>query len=235
MTFDWLDQRRAQMEACRRGSAAACAVISAALCFTITACGPEASEETTGASESASDAQSGKPASSDVGISDRGAGRVSDAVPSGEIPPAAKDASAGGAQAERQADAGNAADEELLVELSNPDPAVRVDAIWALMIDEEDDTAVDHRARVIALLAADPDASVRAAAAERLGEIQSEDSTAALVAALSDPDPDVIVASIDSLEGVEDPRLLPALQTLLGVPNDEIREAAAIAIEVLGP
>ncbi|HXV36176.1 MAG TPA: HEAT repeat domain-containing protein [Myxococcota bacterium] len=124
---------------------------------------------------------------------------------------------------------------ELVAELDNPDPELRADAIWALALDDSDEALEEHRARVIALLAADPDARVRVAAAERLGEVHTPDNVSALIQALSDPDSDVVLAAIDSLDGSDDPRLPAALEALRASPNEEVRDAAEIALTPLTP
>jgi HEAT repeat protein len=122
---------------------------------------------------------------------------------------------------------------EWLEQLDDPDPEVRADAVWSLSVDEPDDAAEERRARVISLLATDSDPRVRAAAAERLGEIHSSDSIAALVRSLSDPEQEVVLASIEALEEAGDTAVIPDLEALLDNPDEEIRDAAEFAISFL--
>jgi hypothetical protein len=120
-----------------------------------------------------------------------------------------------------------------LEQLDDPDPEVRAEAVWSLNVDEADEGAEERRSRVILLLATDPDPRVRVAAAERLSEIQSRDSFAALVSSLSDPEQEVVLVSIDALEEMGNTAVIPELEALLDNADEEIRDAAEFAIDFL--
>ena len=80
----------------------------------------------------------------------------------------------------------------------------------------------------------DPEASVRTAAARRLGDADGFAAVAGLVDALGDPDPEVVVAAIEALEFHHDETIVPYLRELAGGhPDAGVRSAAASAIESL--
>ena len=116
---------------------------------------------------------------------------------------------------------------ELLSELDSTDPEVRADAAsWI-------DFSPGVLERMIAVLESDPDAEVRSAIVDRLGEEESPDAMAALVVALRDPDPHVVMDAMDILEFEAEALLIPELETLLAHPSGEVREAARYAKESL--
>jgi len=86
---------------------------------------------------------------------------------------------------------------------------------------------------MISLLASDPNADVRATIADRLGEEDSPAAIAALVAALGDPDSEVVLRAIEILEFEAEGWLIPELERLLSHPDPEVREAAEDAIDFL--
>jgi HEAT repeat protein len=114
---------------------------------------------------------------------------------------------------------------ELLSELDSSDPEARADA--ADWIDLEG-KALE---RMISLLKSDPDADVRATIVDRLGEDASPSALAALVGALQDPDPEVVLQAIEVLEFEAEEWVIPELEPLLRHSDEEVREAAEDAIE----
>jgi hypothetical protein len=76
-------------------------------------------------------------------------------------------------------------------------------------------------------------AEFRVFAAEQLADISSEGTLPALVEALGDSDPTVVVAAVWALELNGDPRAIPELEKLLSHEDDEVRSASQQVIEVL--
>jgi HEAT repeat protein len=111
--------------------------------------------------------------------------------------------------------------------LEDRDPEVRSRAVGRIQPDGEGSV------RLQTILAEDLDPGVRAAAAYRLVGADSIDASRSLIAALADPEPEVVLAVIDTLEYSQDPSLIPDLEPLLGHPDREVREAAADAIDFL--
>jgi hypothetical protein len=116
---------------------------------------------------------------------------------------------------------------QLLSDLDSPDPDARVDA--ADWIDLEGEALE----RMISLLESDPDPVVRATIVDRLGEEITATTLAALVNALRDRDPEVVLQAIDVLEFEAEDWLIPELEPLLAHSDPEVREAAQDAIEYL--
>jgi len=116
---------------------------------------------------------------------------------------------------------------ELLSELDSPDPEVRTDAVDWIDLDGE---ALE---RLISLLESDPDAEVRATIVDRLGEEESPAATAALIAALRDPNSEVVLRAIEILEFEAEAWLIPELERLLSNPDPDVREATRDAINFL--
>ena len=150
--------------------------------------------------------------------------RVPDRAPSAAIRSAEE---ARGDRMEPTSEAYDAEQAELLAILDSPDPEARADA--AEWIDLDGITLK----RMISLLASDPDADVRATIADRLGEEDSPAAIAALVAALGDPDSEVVLRAIEILEFEAEGWLIPELERLLSHPDPEVREAAEDAIDFL--
>ncbi len=116
---------------------------------------------------------------------------------------------------------------ELLSELDSSDPEARIDAAdWI-------DLKGQGLERMISLLKSDPDAEVRATIVDRLGEETSPSALAALVGALRDPDPEVVLQAIEVLEFEAEEWLIPELEPLLAHFDPEVRETAEDAIEFL--
>jgi len=120
--------------------------------------------------------------------------------------------------------------EENFSRIDDDDPAVRADAVEGLPADDE--TIPD----LADLAANDPDARVRKAALSALGDAPQEDTTArgALLGALSDPDPQVVLAALDSIEWIGDTSMVPDITPLLQHPNAEVRDAAETTIIFIG-
>lgn len=74
---------------------------------------------------------------------------------------------------------------------------------------------------------------MRAFAAEQLGKMKSEGTLPALIEALDDPEPAVVVAAIWALELAGDPKAIPALEKLESHEDPEVRSAAQQVIEAL--
>jgi HEAT repeat protein len=113
-----------------------------------------------------------------------------------------------------------------LDELESDDFNVRANAAALAYADPEAVPAISD------LLESDPDPQVRAAAAGTLGE--ADDSPAAvraLLRALNDPDPAVVIEAIDGLEWTADASVIPDMQFLLDHPSGEVRERTVEAIE----
>ncbi len=122
---------------------------------------------------------------------------------------------------------------QLLVQLEDPDPRVRAEAVSLLPVFGEEVEDAERFQLVTTLLADDPDRGVRIAAAERLGEFESPEAVRPLVLALSDPDRDVVLAAIEALEDVDDVSAIPDLELLLEDHDEEIRDAAELAIQFI--
>jgi hypothetical protein len=67
---------------------------------------------------------------------------------------------------------------------------------------------------------------MRTWAADQLGRMDAPDSTTALLAALNDPDPEIVLAAIDALRGRDDPRIEPALAALGEHPDERVADRA---------
>jgi hypothetical protein len=117
---------------------------------------------------------------------------------------------------------------EAIRDLEDERPEVRVDAAESLYPDA---AGIDALA---AAVTNDSESAVRVAAAESLG-YSVEDSAAldALLRALGDPDPKVVVAALEGVEFVGDHTVIPELQFLLEHPDAEVREATVDAIDWL--
>jgi hypothetical protein len=119
-------------------------------------------------------------------------------------------------------------EEEALQRIKDDDPQTRIRATLALEGEGEGLTAL------IGAIERDPDPRVRAAATVGLEESEEFAALQALVGALSDPNAEVVVEAIDSLEFAGDASVVPKLQPLLAHPDPRVRKAAADAIRLLG-
>jgi hypothetical protein len=117
--------------------------------------------------------------------------------------------------------------EEMLVKLEDPDPDIRAEAAAWIEPDLEG-LALAER-----LLAEDPSAEVRAAAAGSLAGGDPVGAASVLLGALDDPDPRVVIAALDALEFAGDASIVPALAPLLQHRDPEVRARTVEAIEFL--
>lgn len=117
---------------------------------------------------------------------------------------------------------------EVLAEAIDPDPEKRLFAVETLDPDVPEDLALLRQA-----IETDPDPSVRAAAADQLGFGQRSAVGPVLQTALSDSDPEVVVKAIEGLSWVEDRSAQFRLKKLLDHYNEDVREAAAEALQDL--
>lgn len=125
---------------------------------------------------------------------------------------------------EREAEEQRAAE---LVRLDDPDPERRARAVSFLS------PTGDGLQQLRDVAAGDPEGRVRAAAVSRLGEGASYGAVEGLVAALSDPDAEVVLEAIDEISFQDDASLVTHLTPLLAHPDQRIAEAAGEAIEFL--
>jgi len=116
---------------------------------------------------------------------------------------------------------------QIASDLESPDSWVRADAARQI------EAVGDGISQLGQLLADDPNAEVRVAAASQLSDSDSAGSINSLLAALDDPSSSVIIETLDSLVFVGDETIIPAIQPLLRHPDAEVREAAADAVDFL--
>jgi len=119
------------------------------------------------------------------------------------------------------------AEAEIARDLQSSDPETRASAVSGMRSEE------DNLPKLSNLLLHDPSPEVRAAAAERLGGVGSNEAVNALLRGLGDPDPQVVLQAIDALSFAGDDSVVPDLRNLLQHPNPQVREAAKSAIETL--
>jgi HEAT repeat protein len=119
--------------------------------------------------------------------------------------------------------------DEYYAQLDDEDPAVRAEAAEGLTADDSNIPALSE------LAANDPDFRVRAAAVSALGGADAGDSLAlgALIGALGDPDPEVLVPALEGLQWVADSSVIPEITPLLDHPNEDVRDTAGITIDLL--
>jgi hypothetical protein len=122
---------------------------------------------------------------------------------------------------------GRESGEDALARLTDPAPEVRLQAVEDVDLDGEGE------ARLIEVLHRDDDGGVRAAAAEQLVFADSERALHALVDALRDPDPRVVLNAVESLEMAADEAVIPDLEAIRDHPDAAVRQAVAEAIEFL--
>jgi HEAT repeats len=116
---------------------------------------------------------------------------------------------------------------EALAKLESSDPRERAEGVeWA------DISMVAGYEAVIERLANDPDATVRAAAAESLSSADVG-AVRPLVTALADPDARVVISALESLEMLGDASIIAELGPALEHPDPAVRERAEEAAEFL--
>jgi HEAT repeat protein/beta-lactamase regulating signal transducer with metallopeptidase domain len=109
------------------------------------------------------------------------------------------------------------------------DAAIRKNAVQ-LATSGDEDTRDQQLVGPITELLKDPDADVRQAAAEALGQFGLTQAPAGLLDATRDKSADVRQASVESLGEIHDPHAVPALKSLLSDPSSDVREAAVEAL-----
>jgi hypothetical protein len=116
---------------------------------------------------------------------------------------------------------------QALEQLAADDAAQRADAVAHL------DAEGELLPRISELAKSDPDAAVRAAAVERLGDADTFYATSALLDSLADPSPVVLVAALEALESAGDESMLGRIEPLLAHPDPNVREAASETLDSL--
>jgi HEAT repeat protein len=112
--------------------------------------------------------------------------------------------------------------------VTDPDPEQRIRAALALEPEGE------GLKQLLDMLANDPDPRVRAATTASIENSEEFAAVRALVDALHDPNPEVVVEVIDSLEFAADASIVPDLEPLLGHEDPRVRQRAAEAIDFYG-
>jgi hypothetical protein len=122
---------------------------------------------------------------------------------------------------------GELTSEEALRRVNDADAETRLRAVLAL------DGEGESLAALARVIEHDADPRVRAAATVGLEESEEFAAVRALVGALDDPNPEVVVEVIDSLEFAGDASVVPSLEPLLVHADARVREAAKNAIALL--
>ncbi len=112
-------------------------------------------------------------------------------------------------------------------QLNDADSDIREEAV-SDMADEYEEAALIYLEQALVL---DGDDEVRVAAAEEIGELESEKGIEILAKGLNDPDEDVREAVVDALGEIGGENALPVLRKAMKDRNKYIREAAAELIE----
>jgi hypothetical protein len=127
-------------------------------------------------------------------------------------------------------------------------PAPARELSWHKVLEQLDDSDWEERsaaidqiepkgeglAVLVERLANDPHAKVRGAAAEQLGGSDTLLAIDALIAALQDPDKQVVLEAIDALEFTDDETVVKEIAPLQYHKDADIREAAADAVCFIG-
>ena len=127
----------------------------------------------------------------------------------------------------RRQEAQKQTEAEIARDLESSDAATRAEAVSSMRSES------DNLPKLSDLMLHDPSPEVRAAAAERLGGVGSNEAVNALLRGLGDPDPHVVLSAIDALNFAGDETVVPDLKNLLQHPDPKVREAAKQAIESL--
>jgi hypothetical protein len=115
---------------------------------------------------------------------------------------------------------------DLLEQLRSSTPDMRIEAVNGIEPEGPALTTLNG------LLADDPDSRVRVAVAEQLGNADGYAAVSALVSALDDSDPTVVLQALDSLQFIGDDTLAPILKAKCGGHAEpKVREACAEAAE----
>lgn len=118
--------------------------------------------------------------------------------------------------------------DEVRIDLGAGDPAIRIAALENVLIDEG-----GNLERVADLLSNDPSPEVRARAAQKVFESDEEASLGYLLGALDDPDPAVVMETLDLLEFVGDESVVPYVLPLRNHPNPEVAVMADEVVDFL--
>ena len=118
--------------------------------------------------------------------------------------------------------------ERLYLQLDDPDPEKRAES--AEWIDSDGGEGVAILTEILEL---DSSAEVRAAAAENLGDSDSPGAIDALLLAMSDPAPVVVIAALDAIEFLGDETTIPKIVFLLDHEDPEVRERTVEGIDFL--
>jgi hypothetical protein len=121
----------------------------------------------------------------------------------------------------------SAEDREYLAQLMDPSPELRAEAADSI---EPTGIALDHLASIVT---SDPSAEVRIAAAGTLEDSKDPRALEALIMALQDEHPEVLVEVIDALGYMENRLAIPYLQPFLEHPDEDVRDAAESSIDQL--
>jgi len=122
--------------------------------------------------------------------------------------------------------AADAFQEMLRHALSDPDPIVRAATIVEIALDSG-----DARQRIGDLARSDPNPGVRAAVAEKLGDDGTFQAVADLVGMLDDPEPNVLIATLEALDSAGDESIEPYIEPLSNHPDSRVRETANEILE----
>lgn len=116
--------------------------------------------------------------------------------------------------------------------MHSKDPELRLQALSGLNPEDEKDLQLLERA-----LLSDTNTQVREEAAVQLSVAPPQTAVPALLDALSDPEPDVTVAALESLAAIDadDPEpIINAIKEIgISHANEDVREAAESALDVL--
>lgn len=116
-------------------------------------------------------------------------------------------------------------DRAYLTQLMDPSPEVREEAAASI---EPTGIALDHLASIVTT---DPSPEVRTAAAGTLEDSKDPKAFQALIMALQDENPEVLVEVMSALTYIENRRALPYLQPFLDHPDEDVRDAAESSID----
>ena len=157
-----------------------------------------------------------------------GAPRSAANLPEGALRPGEVGAALERALKEQRDRAELLSEEDALAQLKDADPEQRVRAALAL------DAEGAGLSALMGALENDPDPRVRAATTVSLEESEELAAVQALVGALDDPEPEVVIEVLDSLEFAGDESTVIYVQPLLSHPDPRVRQAAGNAMKLLG-
>jgi hypothetical protein len=121
----------------------------------------------------------------------------------------------------------SAEEQDYLTELLDPSPEVRADAADSI---EPVGIALEYLATIVTT---DPSAEVRIAAAGTLEDSKDPRALEALIMALQDEHPEVLVEVIDALGYAGNRLTITRLQPFLEHPDEDVRDAAESALDLL--